>query len=85
MKEDLSYMNHMTDEQIFESEMKLIVHAIEAVRAVAHMHGMHEDGLFDPDWMDQLDLTIHRLRQRDADCHRGLRSVNKLAVPAVSR
>ena len=84
MKEDLSYMNHMTDEQILESEMKLIVHAIEAVRAVAHMHGMHEDGLFDPDWMDQLDLTIHRLRQRDADCHRGLRSVNKLAVPTFS-
>ena len=77
-------MNHMTDEQILESEMKLIVHAIEAVRAVAHMHGMHEDGLFDPDWMDQLDLTIQRLRQRDADCHRGLRSVNKLAVPTFS-
>lgn len=78
-------MNHMTDEQILESEMKLIVHAIEAVRAVAHIHGMHEDDLFDPDWMDQLDLTILRLRQRDADCLRGLRSIGKLAVPAVSR
>ena len=84
MKEDLSYMSYMTDEQIFESEMKLIAQAIEAVRAVAHIHGMHEDGLFDPDWMDGLDVMIQRLRQRDADCLRGLRSVNKLAVPAVS-
>ena len=84
MKEDLSYMSHMTDEQILESELKLIAQAIEAVRAVAHIHGMHEDGLFDPDWMDGLDVMIQRLRQRDADCLRGLRSVNKLAVPAVS-
>ena len=77
-------MSYMTDEQILESEMKLIAQAIEAVRAVAHIHGMHEDGLFDPDWMDQLDLTILRLRGREGACLRGLRSINKLAVPAVS-
>lgn len=84
MKEDLSYMSYMTDEQIYESEMKLIAQAIEAVRAVAHIHGMHEDGHFDPDWMDGLDVMIHRLRDREGDCLRGLRSVNKLAVPAAS-
>lgn len=85
MKEDLSYMSYMTDEQILTNETRLIVQAIEALRAVAHMHGMHEEGLFDPDWMDGVDVMIHRLRGRDADCLRGLRSVNKLAVPAISR
>ena len=85
MKEDLSYMSYNTDAQLLEQEMQSITPAIEALRTVAHLHGMSEGDLFDPDWMDQLDLTIQRLRQRDADCHRGLRSVNKLAVPAVSR
>lgn len=77
MTNELDYMTYRTDEQIANEERDAIAKAIEAIRAVAHIHGFNEDGLYDPDWMDFLDTTLHRLRYRDGDCLRVLRSVGK--------
>lgn len=83
MKDDLSYMSHMTDSEINQMEMRVLVEAIDALRGVSQVHGMHDEH-YDPDWMDQLDLMIQRLRHRDSGCLRLQRHLGELAVPAES-
>ena len=72
-----------TDSQINQDEMKSIANAIATLRVVAIVHGYHQEH-YDPDWMDQLDLMIQRLRGRDAACLRLQRHLGELAVPAES-
>jgi hypothetical protein len=74
---------NMTDSEINRDEMRAIANAIEALRVVATLHGFHQEH-FDPDWIDQLDLMINRLRHRDAGCLRLQRHLGELAVPASS-
>ena len=76
-------MTNMTDSEINREEMRAIADAIEAVRVVATLHGLHQEH-YDPDWMDQLDLMIHRLRGGDSKCLRLQRHLGELAVPASS-
>jgi len=77
-------MNHMTDSEINQMEMRALVDAIDALRGVAQAHGMHEEHYYDPDWMDMIDVMILRLRSRDAGCLRLQRHLGELAVPAKS-
>jgi hypothetical protein len=68
-----------TDSEINQDEMKAIANAVAALRVVAMVHGYHQEH-YDPDWIDQLDLMIQRLRGRDADCLRLQRHLGELAT-----
>ncbi len=84
-------MTNMTDSEINREEMRAIAAAIEAVRVVATIHGFHQEH-YDPDWADQLDLMIQRLRGGDSKCLRLQRHLGEplrylrgeLAVPVSS-
>jgi len=73
----------MNDEQLLLDEMRAIDASIDALRAVAHQHGMQEEH-YDPDWMDSLDTMILRLRHRTDDCYRTRRAMFGPAVPVRS-
>ena len=78
---DSDYNSSMiTDSQINQQERQCIDVAIEALRTLAHNHGMHSEH-YDEQWMDMLDKMIKNLRTRDADCLRLQRHLGELAVP----
>lgn len=68
-----------TDSQINQDEMRAIANAIAALRVVAMVHGYHQEH-YNPDWIDQLDLMIQRLRYRDEDCLRLQRHLGELTT-----
>lgn len=67
----------MTDNEINRDEMRAIANAITALRAVAAIHGYHQEH-YDSDWMETLDEMIGRLRYRDGDCLRLQRHLGEL-------
>lgn len=67
----------MTDNEINREEMRAIANAITAIRAVAAIHGHHQE-YYDSDWMEVLDEMITNLRYRDGDCLRLQRHLGEL-------